>query len=47
MLDEMASIEANTTWKLEEAPVGIRLIGLKWVLKMKRDATGNVSKYKA
>jgi hypothetical protein len=47
MLVEMAAIEANATWKLEEAPAGIRLIGLKWVFKTKRDAAGNVTKYKA
>jgi hypothetical protein len=47
MLDEMTVIEANGTWKLEDAPVGIRPIGLKWVFKMKRDTTGNISKYKA
>jgi hypothetical protein len=47
MLDEMTAIEANGTWKLEEAPAGIRPIGLKWVFKTKRDAVGNISKYKA
>jgi hypothetical protein len=47
MLVEMAAIEANATWKLEEAPAGIRLIGLKWVFKTKRDTAGNVTKYKA
>jgi hypothetical protein len=47
MLDEMTAIEANRTWKLEEAPTGIRPIGLKWVFKTKRDAAGNISKYKA
>jgi hypothetical protein len=47
MLEEMVAIEANVTWKLEEAPVGIRLIGLKWVFKMKRDAVIKVTKYKA
>jgi hypothetical protein len=47
MLDEMTAIEANGMWKLEEAPTDIRPIGLKWVFKMKRDATGNISKYKA
>jgi hypothetical protein len=47
MLEEMVAIEANVTWKLEEAPVGIRPIGLKWVFKMKRDAAIKVTKYKA
>jgi hypothetical protein len=47
MLDEMTAIEANETWKLEEAPAGICPIGLKWVFKTKRDAASNISKYKA
>jgi hypothetical protein len=47
MFEEMIAIEANATWKLVEAPVGIQPISLKWVFKMKRDAAGNVTKYKA
>jgi hypothetical protein len=47
MLDEMMAIEANGTWKLEEAPTGVRLIGLKWVFKTKRDAAGIITKHKA
>jgi hypothetical protein len=47
MFDEMIAIEANKTWKLEEAPAGVCPIGLKWVFKMKRDAAGNITKYKA
>jgi hypothetical protein len=47
MFEEMIAIEANTTWKLVEAPVGIQPISLKWVFKMKRDVAGNVTKYKA
>jgi hypothetical protein len=47
MLNEMTAIEANETWRLEEAPAGIRPIDLKWVFKMKRDAVGIVIKYKA
>jgi hypothetical protein len=41
------AIEANGTWKLEEAPTGVRLIGLKWVFKTKQDATGIITKHKA
>jgi hypothetical protein len=47
MFEEMIAIEANATWKLVEAPVGIQPISLKWVFKMKRDVAGNVTKYKA
>jgi len=47
MLDEMTAIEANSTWALVDAPTHHRSIGLKWVFKTKRDATGIVTKYKA
>ena len=47
MLDEMTSIEASGTWRLVEPPARTRPIGLKWVFKTKRDATGIVTKHKA
>jgi hypothetical protein len=39
MLVEMAAIEANGTWKLEEAPAGVRSISLNWVVKTKTRQT--------
>ena len=47
MLDEMKSIEENSTWELVEPPSGCRPIGMKWVFKVKRDEHGNIVKYKA
>ena len=47
MAEEMASIEANQTWRLTELPRGHRPIGLKWVFKVKKDASGAVVKHKA
>lgn len=47
MLDEMTAIEANGTWELVDPPPRSRPIGLKWVYKAKKDATGFISKYKA
>ncbi|WVZ97328.1 hypothetical protein U9M48_042876 [Paspalum notatum var. saurae] len=47
MLDEMTSIEANGTWELVDPPLRQRPIGLKWVFKAKKDATGIVTKHKA
>lgn len=44
---EMQSIEDNKTWKLTELPTGKKVIGLKWIFKLKKDAEGNVVKYKA
>lgn len=45
--DEIFSIEKNDTWDLVELPEGVKPIGLKWVFKIKRNADGSVSKYKA
>ncbi|WVZ81795.1 hypothetical protein U9M48_029136, partial [Paspalum notatum var. saurae] len=47
MLDEMTSIEANGTWELVDPPPRQRPIGLKWVFKTKKDATGIITKHKA
>ena len=47
MDEEMASIIANKTWRLTELPAGHKAIGLKWVYKLKHDASGNVQKHKA
>ena len=47
MLDEMTSIEASGTWRLIEPPPHTRPIGLKWVYKAKKDASGIVTKHKA
>jgi hypothetical protein len=44
---EMAAILENKTWELTTLPAGQRAIGLKWVLKVKRDPTGNIVKHKA
>ena len=47
MDEEMASLLANKTWTLEEAPPGIKPIPIKWVFKIKRDSNGNIERYKA
>ncbi|KAK9078427.1 hypothetical protein SSX86_002484 [Deinandra increscens subsp. villosa] len=44
---ELASIEKNKTWTLTKLPPNKKAIGLKWVFKVKRDASGNVTKHKA
>ncbi|KAD1781278.1 hypothetical protein E3N88_42305 [Mikania micrantha] len=44
---EMEAIEKNNTWTLVDPPENHRTIGLKWVFKLKKDARGNVVKYKA
>lgn len=47
MAEEMASLQENCTWTLEQKPVGVRPIPVKWVFKIKRDALGNIERYKA
>ncbi|KAF0924784.1 hypothetical protein E2562_014891 [Oryza meyeriana var. granulata] len=37
----------NRTWRLVDLPPGHRLIGLKWVYKLKKDACGKIVKHKA
>jgi hypothetical protein len=47
MLDEMTSIEASGTWELVDPSPRVKPIGLKWVYKTKKDATGVITKHKA
>ncbi|KAJ9515817.1 hypothetical protein QJQ45_008657 [Haematococcus lacustris] len=47
MHTELASLHANGTWTLVERPPGARVLPTKWVLKIKRDATGAIEKFKA
>ena len=45
--DELATLKVAGTWRLEEAPPGANIIGSKWVFKAKKDAAGNIARYKA
>jgi hypothetical protein len=47
MDEEMSAIMENRTWELVNPVAGHRPIGLKWVYKVKKDSTDNVSKHKA
>jgi hypothetical protein len=47
ILEELATLDAAWTWRLEEAPPGANIIGCKWVLKAKKDAAGDIVRYKA
>jgi len=39
IVTEMASLEANNTWEVVDAPLGVKPIPCKWVfIKVKRDA---------
>ena len=43
---ELESLHKNQVWELSEVPPGRKAVGSKWVLKRKRDADGNVERYK-
>jgi len=43
----MRSLLENGTWELVERPKGVKPILMKWVYKVKRDAQGNVERYKS
>jgi hypothetical protein len=42
-IEELATLKAASTWRLEEAPPGANIIGSKWVFKAKKDAAGNIA----
>ena len=44
---ELASLEANGTWKIVERPADTNVVGCKWVLRIKKNAAGEIDKYKA
>lgn len=45
--EEIDSINKNKTWCLVEKPIGTKVIGLKWIFKIKKNADGTINKYKA
>jgi hypothetical protein len=47
MDEEFASLLENGTWELEKLPDGFKALPMKWVYKIKRDANGNIERYKA
>jgi hypothetical protein len=47
MDEEMATLDANTTWELVALLKDKKAIRCKWVYKVKHNADGSVSRYKA
>ena len=48
MEDEMTSLKKNNTWVLVQRPAGKRLVGCKWIFKLKEGVSGDESvRYKA
>ena len=47
MNDEIESMRTNQVWDLVDLPSWRKVIGNKWVLKIKRKADGSIERYKA
>jgi hypothetical protein len=47
MDEKMCLLLENDIWELVERPEGVKPILMKWVYKVKRDAQGNVERYKS
>ena len=47
MVEEMEDLNKNEAWDLVEFSNGRKIVGSKWVLKKKLNATRKVEKYKA
>lgn len=47
MSEEFQQLQNSQTWVLVDLPRDRKAIGCKWVYKVKKDATGNIQKYKA
>ena len=47
MQEEMSSMDKNNVWELVDLPPGRKIIGNKWVLKVKRKADGSINRYNA
>ena len=45
--EELETLKKAGTWKLEAPPPEANVIGSKWVFKAKKDAAGNIARYKA
>ncbi|KAL6321385.1 hypothetical protein AAG906_016440 [Vitis piasezkii] len=47
MIDEYSVILRNNMWSLVDLPVGRKVIGCKWIFKVKENLDGYINKYKA
>ena len=43
---ELSALKAHSTWKLTDLPAGANLVGCRWTFIIKKDAAGNIVRYK-
>ena len=44
---EMDALNRNRTWDVVPVPINRKIVGSKWVYKIRQDSSGNIAKYKA
>jgi hypothetical protein len=44
--DELQALQDNHTWDIIPRPIGVKLIGCKWVYTIKLCANGSIDRYK-
>ena len=47
MEEEMHALAENETWDLVDAPKVVKLIGCRWVYKVKYNTDSSINRYKA
>ena len=47
MLAELDANDHNHTWSLTSAPTNRKIVGYKWIYKVKRNSDGKIARYKA
>jgi len=47
MQEELDSLKQNEVWEIVPTPTDRKLVGCRWVFKIKTDAQGNLTRYKA
>ncbi|EMD33063.1 hypothetical protein CERSUDRAFT_57267, partial [Gelatoporia subvermispora B] len=45
--NKLVKLEEAGTWKLVEKLTEVNIVGSKWVLRKKKNTTGEIKKYKA
>lgn len=47
MQEELRSLDANHTWSIMKLPQGQRVVGARWIYKIKYHADGSIERHKA